>query len=299
MITTATHKPTLTSPGISNAVADFARTPLEGRLATCSPDEFLRWWFDHATTHALREEYERYYPNYFSCRNSIEYVWRHYSHRMRHLAALNLCGRTLLDVGCGIATEALWAALRGARVTAIEMHERDLAVAKQRADILGRHASLAIELRDQNLFDVSGEFQIVYLRETFHHLEPRTQVVEKLASLISPDGVLIIEDTNGYHPLLQLRLFLARGFRVVITKSRTDGVTYLYGNERLTTPRNLNRLFRAKGIRGRADYFRLLPTALARHAVLAKLFAALEAALPNRRWLRPLYLHYSWVGRRG
>lgn len=266
-------------------------------LSALSPDRFLLWWFDHAQEHGLVEKYRAYYSHYYDARENIPYVWKHFAYRMRHLAALNLRNKKLLDIGCGLGTEIFWAALRGAVARGIELHKDSLEVARTRAQILRRHADVDVELYDKNMLDLDEKYDIIFLRETFHHLEPREGIVKKLAELLHPDGVLIIEETNGLNPVIQLKYWLVRGRRVVVTKVREDGVSYLFGNERITTHMTLDRMFEKYGIRGEAEYFRLLPTSVAEHNSVAKCFESLENRFHNRIWLRPFYLHYSWIGR--
>lgn len=107
---------------------------------------------------------------------------------------------------------------------------------------------------------------------------------------------MIIEETNGYNPVVQLKYLRVRGFRTVVTKRWPDGTSYPFGNERITTGAYLTRLFAPHGIQGEATYFRLLPTVLARLPAIAAAAEMVELFLPNWKIFRPFHLHYSWVG---
>lgn len=74
-------------------------------------------------------------------------------------------------------------------------------------------------------------FDVVYIEQAFHHIEPRRRLIEKLSSLVVPDGQLIISEANGWNPALQIHLFRMRGARTIIMH---DG--HLWGNERITVP---------------------------------------------------------------
>ncbi len=272
------------------------RLKLERNL---TPDQFLLWWFDHAEAHGLATEYRTiFYSRYFDAQDRIGYVWEHFARRMDYFSRMDLEGKQFLDVGCGPGTEVLWAALRGANTTGIELHQLSLQTARKRLEILKRHFPVSVTLLDRNLLELEGQFDFILLRETFHHLEPRERVVEKLAQLLSDDGVLVIEETNGLNPIIQLKYLLIRGRNTITTKRRDDGVTYLFGNERITTARNLDGMFSKVGIAGRAEHFRLLPTALARIAPIARACWHFERMFKDLLMLRPFYLHYSWVGKR-
>lgn len=265
-------------------------------ILSLAPDEFLRWWFERAEEHGLDQAYASLYANYFDRPDTIPYVWRHFARRMRGLENLDLKNKRFLDVGCGLGTEVMWAALRGADSVGLELHPQLLDIATRRLAILSGLVPVRCEIRRQNVLDLEGQFDVVFMREAFHHMEPRAKIVHKLAALLRPGGLLIIEETNGYNPLIQFKYLLTRGLRTVVTKRWPDGSSYLFGNERITTDTNLSCLFSPFGIKGQATYFRILPTKLARHSVLALMVEKIEGVLPDWAMFRPLYLHYSWSG---
>ena len=263
-----------------------------------APDQFLIWWFKNAEAHGLSADYHLLYPNYFDRPDAIPYVWRHFRYRMRHLMDVDLKGKAFLDVGCGIGTEVMWAAIQGADALGIDMHQLSFEIATKRLDILTRTEKIRCQIKKQNLLDLHGKFDVIFLRETFHHLEPRSQIVAKLAALLAPGGKIIIEETNGYNPVVQLKYFLVRGRNTVVTKRPSDGMAYLFGNERITTPNNLSKLFAPHDVTGNAEYFRILPTALARVQSIAKVAEFAEKLMRKSKIFAPVYLHYSWVGRK-
>lgn len=267
------------------------------------PDAFLRWWFSRAQEDGLESDYRILLPRYFGCSEEIRYIWQHYNDRYKSLESTGLRGRRVLDVGCGIGTEVLWAALHGARTVGLELHRWSLSVARKRLAVL-EAMGLPVgqcEIRHQGLMDLeeSNSFDVIFLRETFHHLEPRLLVVEKLARLLKPGGWLIIEDTNGWNPFIQIKYLLARGFRTVVLKEDSEtGTKYLFGNERITTPRNIARLFNPYGITGEVRYFRLLPTKIAVLPFVASVVGLLEPSIGKLPFFWPICLHYTWVGRK-
>lgn len=137
------------------------------RVQDLGPDEFLQWWFERAGEHGLAQDYGLFYRNYFDRPDAIPYVWRHFVRRMWHLAELDLKGKRFLDVGCGLGTEVLWVALRGANALGLDLHPASLAIANKRLEILSSIVPVRCEIRKQNLLDLSGQFDVVFMRERF------------------------------------------------------------------------------------------------------------------------------------
>ena len=139
----------------------------------------------------------------------------------------------------------------------------------------------------------------VFLQEAFHHIEPRAKAVLKLASLVRPGGMIVMQETNAWNPLIQARLLRQRGFRTVGEKLDPDtGRSYAYGRERILTAGGLGRLFAPLGFTSRTEYFRLLPVAVARIASLAEMAERMEGRLGQSPILVPFYVFYEWVGAR-
>src|SRR5215469_6239102 len=210
--------------------------------------DFLEFWLENpvlASEHqAVFDHYYRSYKRHFG-----PYLRHWYARQTAELAALiSAHGHPrVLEIGCGCGTESLWAALRGARVTAIDISRDLLAVAEQRQAWIERQAGRPLDCRflDRSILNAVdlGAFDIVYIEQAFHHLEPRAEVVRRIAHLVAPGGRLIIAEANGWNPLMQLKLFALRGPRTIITR---DG--HSWGHERITVPAALLRQFRGEGL---------------------------------------------------
>jgi len=101
-------------------------------------------------------------------------------------------------------------------------------------------------------------FDIIFLEETFHHLEPRLERVKKISSLLRKDGVLIISEPNAYNVFMQLQLFKRRGFKTLKRMTLDNGQVTYYGVERIVTARRLIRLFEPHGLQVKfIRYFRI------------------------------------------
>jgi len=240
---------------------------------------------------AVFREYYRSYVRYFG-----PYLKHHYRNQTGELMALlsNAPAARVLEVGCGCGTESLWMAVRGHTVTAVDVSETMLKVAVARRGILeqvlGRE--LACDLQKKSVLDMDGgHYDLIWMEQAFHHLEPRAAIVEKIGSLLRPGGQLVICEANAWNPLTQLLMFKLRGTRTIITY---NGVSW--GNERILTATRLRREFERCGIEQISlRYFRTLPNRRWADTLTARTGFFDDA---DRWWMRPFYAHYNYVGRK-
>jgi 2-polyprenyl-3-methyl-5-hydroxy-6-metoxy-1,4-benzoquinol methylase len=262
-----------------------------------SIDAFLAWWLANpvlSEPHA--SVFNGYYAGYLA--RFGPYIRHHYSGQTDEIYRLIAAKShpALLEIGGGCGTEALWFALHGARVLAIDVNNERLAVARARQRIVeqGIGRPLNVEFRFCSLFDLprGPSFDIVWMEQAFHHVEPRAKVYVTIANLLKPSGHVVISEANGWNPLLQLVLFKRRGFRTIVERTTEQGERIMYGNERITIPSVLARGFSRAGIvQQSVRYFRMLPN-----------IGAADGLLPLERWvprgMTPLFSHYNYVGRK-
>lgn len=226
---------------------------------------FLQFWL---TTSPLsspeKQTFEKYYTSYR--RRFSPYIQHHFSEQTREVSAAIRSSPSprLLEVGAGCGTESLWFGLLGADVTAIDLAPDRLGVARARKEWMRENLDihLRVNFQESSIFDFhpAQEFDIIWMEQTFHHLEPREKVYPKLFALLKPGGTLIISEANAWNPFLQLQLFLRRGFKTKTFFIDKNGQRIEYGNERITVPFALrsglrNAGFDVTSIRS----FRLLP----------------------------------------
>jgi 2-polyprenyl-3-methyl-5-hydroxy-6-metoxy-1,4-benzoquinol methylase len=260
-------------------------------------DAFLGWWLANpvlAEPHA--SVLNGYYGGYRA--KFGPYIRHHYNGQTEEIIGLiaNKKHPALLEIGAGCGTEALWFALRGARVLAIDVNDERLAVARERQKIVeqGVGRKLDLEFRACSLFDLKPEpsFDLIWMEQAFHHVEPRVRVYDMIAGLLKPEGHVVISEANGWNPLLQLMLFRRRGFKTIVERTTESGEHILYGNERITIPTALARGFSRAGVeQASVRYFRILPN-----------IRIADALLPTEKWVPraavPFYSHYNYVGRK-
>src|SRR5215472_11443440 len=93
-------------------------------------------------------------------------------------------GKKVLEIGCGIGTDTMNFARHGAWVTAVDLSERSLAVARQRAEVFGLQQKIrfyhgsAEELRSV----VPAEpFDLIYSFGVIHHTPRPERAIAELA----------------------------------------------------------------------------------------------------------------------
>jgi 2-polyprenyl-6-hydroxyphenyl methylase / 3-demethylubiquinone-9 3-methyltransferase len=105
-------------------------------------------------------------------------------------------GRRLLDVGCGGGLVAEPMTRLGFSVTGVDAAGESLEVARTHAETLG----LAIDYRAATAEDLvaagEGPFDVVLALEVIEHVEGPAAFLANLASLMAPDGVMIVSTLN-------------------------------------------------------------------------------------------------------
>lgn len=235
------------------------------QLAWDSIASFLSFWLsENPLDGADRKVFETYYGSYV--RRFSPYMQKHFIDQTGEMAAFVSAGGRprLLEIGAGCGTESLWFALLGADVTAIDVATDRLSVARARRDWLQQRLArkVSAEFLEMPLFDFapSEPFDLIWMEQTFHHLEPREQVYAKLASLLKPGGRLAICEVNAWNAFLQLQFFMQRGFQTKTSFIDAQGRRIEYGNERVTTWSALARGLKQAGFTITSIRpFRLLP----------------------------------------
>ena len=252
---------------------------------------WLSWWLGSSVlSESSQKIFDKYY---FSFRKSFSpYLQKHYQSQITEAMALIKPGAKVLEVGCGCGTESLWFALNGASVVGMDLETQRLAVAKERRDYIRTHIKpIDAEFIEENIFNVAPSvgFDLVWMEQAFHHIEPREQLPAKLSALLKPGGHIVISEANAYNPLMQLQLFKVRGFKTIVEYTDQHGAKHVYGNERITSASRISQLFAQEGFETvEIKYFRVLPNFKG-----VQFFAWIDQLIP--RWMLPFYTHFNIV----
>ena len=260
------------------------------------PSEFLAAWLMHCGILPDRERrtFEHYYGN-FDTLKSERMRWA-YDQQLKEATELvrRQSGLKLLEVGSGCGTESLWFSINGANVTSVDIKTDRLATARARQKLLEEFTGdkLQCHFERQNLLEMEGSdrFDLIWVQQTFHHLEPRADCVQAISRLLRPGGSIVISEVNAWNPLIQLILLCRRGVRTICHFEDENGRQVPYGNERILTAPRLKRWFQDAGLsRGKTNYYRVLPS----HPVFDR-FTKMERKLSGSA-IVPLQTHYNFV----
>ena len=104
-------------------------------------------------------------------------------------------GKKVLEIGCGIGTDTINFARHGAQVTAVDLTENSLQVARQRAKVFGLDDQIRfIQANAEHLSDsVPVErFDLIYSFGVIHHTPHPERVLEELRKYVGPESTVKI-----------------------------------------------------------------------------------------------------------
>jgi len=125
-----------------------------------------------------------------------EVEWRKYfvePHIPRFAQFDRWCGRRVLEIGCGIGTDAVNFARAGADYTGLELSQTSLALAQKRFEVFGLNGTFYLG-DAEHLSEVmpSKGFDLIYSFGVIHHTPNPRLVIAGAHELIRPDGELRI-----------------------------------------------------------------------------------------------------------
>lgn len=105
-------------------------------------------------------------------------------------------GATVLDVGCGYGATALYLATeRGCRVTGINISEKELDLARERAAAESLDDQVSFRYGDfHDIPFADGSFDVVWSQEAFLHGVQKQTILEECHRVLRPSGRLVISD---------------------------------------------------------------------------------------------------------
>jgi 2-polyprenyl-3-methyl-5-hydroxy-6-metoxy-1,4-benzoquinol methylase len=200
--------------------------------------------------------------------------------------------RDVLEIGCGCGTESLWMSFNNANVYGIDVQKNKIKVCQERKKILEEKTGKKLSCTFENVslfdFNSSKKFDVIWIEQAFHHVEPRKDFFNVAYNLLNDGGVIVFSESNAWNPLIQFGLFRLRGFKTII-KTEMNGQEVFIGNERVITAFALSRWLRNNGFSVSCiRYFRIFPN----RSVFNK-FASLERNFP--KFLKPFFTHYNLV----
>ena len=150
-------------------------------------------------------------------------------------------------------------------MTRIDLDHRRLHVAREHhrdvREILG--LTFDARLMDTNLFDLkdTAGFDLIWMGQAFHHVEPRSEVPWVLSDLSRPGVHVVISEANGRNPALQLLFLRRRGLQTVEERVDEKGKRRPDGSERFTSAGRIGKRFASHGLAGASRrHYRVFPS---------------------------------------
>lgn len=100
-------------------------------------------------------------------------------------------GKKVLEIGCGIGTDALNFVKNGALYTGIELSDKSLEITKKRFEVFnfeGRFFNIDAQ-NFEELSKVGNDFDLIYSFGVIHHSPDPQKIIDNCLSLLKPDGV--------------------------------------------------------------------------------------------------------------
>ncbi|MCO6523936.1 MAG: bifunctional 2-polyprenyl-6-hydroxyphenol methylase/3-demethylubiquinol 3-O-methyltransferase UbiG [Candidatus Schmidhempelia sp.] len=134
----------------------------------------------------------------------------------------DLQDKAILDVGCGggILSESL--AKAGANVTAIDLAERSLNIAKLHAQQSQLNINYRLESIEQHLQHTTQRYDIITCMEMLEHVPDPSSIIYCCAALLKPQGQLFLSTINRTHKSRLLLIIGAEYIARIIPKGTHD-----------------------------------------------------------------------------
>ncbi len=103
--------------------------------------------------------------------------------------------KKVLEIGCGIGTDTISFARAGARVTAVELSEQSLEIARRRAEVYGFSDRIRFwhgDAEDLSRFLPIDTYDLVYSFGVIHHTPHPDQVVRQIHHYVQPGSIVKI-----------------------------------------------------------------------------------------------------------
>jgi len=120
-------------------------------------------------------------------------------------------GKEVLDLGCGAGEAAVYLALKGARVTAVDLSPGMISRTQELARVHGVTIETAVMPVEQMDFE-SERFDCIYGSSILHHADLRLTLKEA-ARVLKRDGKAVFIEPLSYNPVINIYRYIARDVR--------------------------------------------------------------------------------------
>jgi len=110
-------------------------------------------------------------------------------------------GKKVLEIGCGIGTDTINFARHGAFVTAVELSEKSLEIARQRAEVFGLQDCIRFypgNAEDLTKFVPVEPYDLIYSFGVIHHTPHPERIIEQMRYYVQPGSTIKIMVYHRY-----------------------------------------------------------------------------------------------------
>lgn len=155
----------------------------------------------------------------------------------------------VLEVGCGLGTDAINFARRGARYNGVDLTEASIELVRKRFEIEGLTANLRVADAEALPF-ADGAFDLVYSHGVLHHTPDTQRAINEVHRVLKPGGaaMVMLYHKNSYNYWVNIMTARRIGVRV-LGFDWGPGLVHKLTGEDESRLRELQRIYRRDGKR--------------------------------------------------
>ncbi len=207
-----------------------------------------------------------YYTNIQKSTSYVNYIRHYYIQRVLPLIKNVENKKKILDAGCGVGTESILCGIFGGDVLGVDIKKDRLELAKQRIIYYEKenNKKLNIKFKFENIFKISGSFDIIWVNEAISHIDPIDKFLNFCYSKLRRGGKLIIADSNKLNPHKYYKAKMEQKKSGAIIKefpkrNHTTGEKITYAIERIFSIHSINSLLSGMFKTTEVNYIRFFP----------------------------------------
>ena len=148
----------------------------------------------------------------------------------------------ILDVGCGLGSEAIFFSLLGADVDGVDIRRKRLDIARKRVEYYekkyGQKLNVRFHLKNILKFYDHDKFDIIWSKQSISHIHPIEDFLEVVWSNLKKGGCLIVCDSNNINPYVLFYTWLVHCKSGLYTQVKDPNTLepIPYAQERILNP---------------------------------------------------------------